>query len=381
MYLISYNKLITEHRSSIYFNNINPNSYVNININFTQTISLIQQNKEHYNLFINSINVYNNTYIYHKGLYYYSIGKYNEMLSLLNEINTEHCLILIGNYYRYIVNDTKIMFRYYKKARNLGSKIAIYAIADYYYNIKCPCHGNRSSLNHALKYFYKIENSIAKSCYILGLYYINRHYLEDEMYILYQYLCRKAVKYFQMAIKYGHIESLFSLGLLYMQKHYNHIAYIYFSLGADKGHIAAMYFAGLSLSSIPRHSSMQMLFTEPDMANNIKQYYIKAWENKLSWNEKSRGPICSPIKSLREWYFSTYKTTNQQPIRDYYMCIYSSRIITFVICTKRKSISIPTEIFELLIFNDYIYNCNEDRIYGYIVKKKYPSLSLADAVL
>lgn len=77
-----------------------------------------------FKIFIDKYSYCNNiTYIYFKGLYYILLEKYDDMLILFANTNTndKHILALIGYYYQYISYNYDEMKKYYIKAIEMGN--------------------------------------------------------------------------------------------------------------------------------------------------------------------------------------------------------------------------------------------------------------------
>ncbi len=269
MSVVKYEEIIMAHREFIYTNKIDDNHFVNINNTFEETINTIRNNKENYLIFLNNIITYNITLLYYRGLYYYSIMNYTEMMYLLYNLENSYCLILIGNYYQYIKKEYDLMDIYYKKAINLGSSLAKYMLANFYFDIDDEYQAKKN-LHISTKYH------LAYNCYKIIKY--------DIVHVLYLLALRrieigkyKAAKtYLKKAIKRNHIESMFILGELYNYLNKQIKACKYYKMAAEKGHIKAIHSLQKQFHFNPSNNEVlkQKSNDKSNNENTLEKYYI-----------------------------------------------------------------------------------------------------------
>ncbi len=320
--LVSYKEIIHAHFVFICNNRIDDNHHVNINATFHEITDMILENADDYYNFINyNINIIdkkNITYTYYKALYCYSIKNYDSMMYLLKEKHNEHCYVLMGNYYRFIVKNYHMMKEWYDAAIILGrrftrgSVIGNYMLANFYFdiddkyiplNLKYKNKNNRDDIyvytryDIALPMYMDIKKKMINARYIMALYYF-----EHENNRLTTFA--KTIKYLKKAIEYNHIESMFILAEIYnslykisFEFNYEYNAHKYYKMAAMKNHkLAAQYLAKQFYACLSTMEPMKQWFSTYEDAHGIenKIYYYtydiygKAHKHEYNMYEKHR---------------------------------------------------------------------------------------------
>ncbi len=271
----------------------------------------------------------NNTWIYIKGIYLYLMGRYDEMIILLNNIDEPNILMLLGDYYE-----------------DQG-------VNHIHLNIKC--------------YERAIELKNPEAMYNLGLYY----YFNLD--------CKNMKKYLEMASDLNHIDAINCLARYYKGQEYNY--------ERDDSKVIKYYKMGIDLNSIHSMVGLADFYcnTKHGTLEEIEKYYTMA----LKINNKCEDAICG----LANYYYKYGKKINQmiecyimgielgcvKPERclkkycresennesKYYEYVYYPRILAIIICMQRKILKqrhaenkreikdVPVELY-YIIFNDYI---------------------------
>ncbi len=283
-----FEKLMNIYRGYIYANEIQDYyRYINEDCN-----KILKANINKYKKFLDNIKVNNTTYLYFKGLYYLCIGEDENMLSLLEGVNDSDCITLIGEYYfnkKTYIYKPKPRFvckAYLDKASNMGNGWASCLLGSYYYHLKHDYKNMKKYYRKAIK---------------LG-------FLQAHIYIsIYYYRQRKKT----------------------MPKFYKNCKIV-----ADQNHAYGLYLVGYFYSNgdIVKHKYGN---------DNLALYYYSQVINKITPFDK---------QAIREYSIDNINKI----IKDNnfsFSCgqvIYYNRVLNIIMCSKKKKLFLPDEIYELI---------------------------------